>query len=130
MSRLNDIGIWRSLLRLPFLSVVLFAVLVSSIIPTGYMPSQGETWTITICTPDGVQDITVPIGDPEPHPDGDISHKACVFAGLAQLALHTNDTILPVLHVVPSSEPVGLAQLDFEIALHISPADARAPPIL
>lgn len=118
------------LARFALLSMLMLAALVSSVIPSGYMPSQDQTWKLTICTADGVQEISVPSDGSDPHPEEQDGHAACVFSGLGMFALHSDGTALSSIHLAEHRQQVNWTYLEASAPAYRLPISPRAPPAL
>ncbi|NBN64888.1 DUF2946 domain-containing protein [Microvirga tunisiensis] len=125
----------------------MLAVLLWSLIPTGFMPavSTDGGFTIVICSPDspdGVRTIQVdadgrelPASAPDTDPGSGDGHRSgdhgnpCIFAAVLALGL-------PASGVLPAPAPDLVAQAASPVSdsgppsLFLRPVGARAPPVV
>ncbi len=113
--------------------LVLIALAVAGMIPTGWMPTVGEDGKVlmVICTADGAIEQWVDLGDDTPshEPDGHDGDRVCPFAALTHVAALEDTPTIP-LDLAPKRSPWA-----HEVFTHASAGfhwryDARGPPAL
>lgn len=113
------------------LGIALFAAIVRSLIPQGFMPvMDGSEVSIALCTIEGLKPL-----EPGQAPDAGwdafgAAHHACTFSALAGLAPPPSAPIVSL----PQAVEAGLLALDEELAGAFAhpfrPQSPRAPPAL
>ena len=119
---------WRDAL----LGLALFAAIVRSLIPAGFMPAVHDgQFSMVICTADGARTLDGEVRQPT-GADGAMaaSHAPCAFAGLASLA---PPPVAPIVSLALAIETGAVAIDETPDALpppDYRPQSPRAPPSL
>lgn len=106
------------------LAAMMAVMTAAALLPAGWMPhrSSAETLTLVLCTPDGPQEVQMPLsGDTAPS-DDQSSPQTCVWALAQALAL------VPDLPVIPAA-PEVIAPASTDTAWHdlVPNAPPRSP---
>ncbi|WP_310620573.1 DUF2946 family protein [Flexibacterium corallicola] len=109
--------------------LLLFALLLSSLIPTGMMPGSNTdgTFTVILCTSSGLRHITMNSDGKEVPPISEEERNPCIYSSVLGAHASIND---PLKLLVPSGLSVPQVHA-FEAIfdqLKTLPVGARAPP--
>lgn len=113
------------------LAAVMAVLTAAALLPPGWMPhrSSAETLTLVLCTPDGPQEVQMPLSGGTAPSEGQSSPQSCVWALAQALALVPDLPVIPAVPEVIAPASADTAWHDLVPSAPPRRSVARGPPL-